>query len=58
MVGAVGFFANEPLLGRPEGCLTSPTGRQYITGIVRRVDSLSSAGIRHVPEEANSYISS
>jgi hypothetical protein len=35
--------------------LTSPTGREYIIGVVKWGDSSAGAGIRGVPEKANSY---
>jgi hypothetical protein len=35
--------------------LTSPTGREYIPGVVKRGDSSAGAGIRGVPGKANSY---
>jgi hypothetical protein len=35
--------------------LTSPTGREYIPGVVKRGDSSAGAGTRGVPEKANSY---
>jgi len=28
-----GFSPKDPLLGRPEGCLTSPSGRRYNSGM-------------------------
>jgi hypothetical protein len=35
--------------------LTSPIGREYIPGVVKRGDSSAGAGIRGVPGKANSY---
>jgi len=35
--------------------LTSPTGRKYIPGVVKRGDSSAGAGIRGVPEKVISY---
>ena len=35
--------------------LTAPRGRPSTSSIVRRVDSLSGAGIHHIVEKGNSY---
>jgi hypothetical protein len=35
--------------------LTAPCSRPYTSSIVRRVDSLSGAGIHHIEEKGNSY---
>jgi hypothetical protein len=35
--------------------LRSPSGRKYITGVVKWGDSSVGAGIRHAVEKANSY---
>jgi hypothetical protein len=52
-----GFSAKDLLLGRPEDFLTSPPGRRYNSGIIRRGDLLHGAAIHRAGEKANSYIS-
>jgi len=37
--------------------LTSPSGRKYITHVVKLGDSSVGAGIRRVPEKGNTYLS-
>jgi hypothetical protein len=37
--------------------LTVPPGRRYTSGMVRRVDSLSGAGIQRAMEKGKSYLS-
>jgi len=35
--------------------LTSPSGRKYITNVVKQGDSSVGAGIRHVAKKGNTY---